>query len=100
MSKLYLRTAWLAVLLPLGDLSAQPAASLPEMTVYSPRVANQEPVATFAMPVSVLRFEPRVDLQGRNFAESQADVAIRGGTFENTGVRIGAASLYDPQTGH
>jgi vitamin B12 transporter len=100
MSKLYLRTAWLIVLLPLGSLSAQPAASLPEMTVYSPRVANQEPVATFAMPVSVLRFEPRVDLQGRNFAEGQADIAIRGGTFENTGVRIGAASLYDPQTGH
>lgn len=73
---------------------------LPALTVYSPRVANQAPTATVAMPVSALRFEPRVDLHSRNFAESQADVTIRGGTFENTGFSIGAVSLFDPQTGH
>ena len=73
---------------------------LPAVTVYSPRVANQSPTATFAMPVSALRFEPRVDLQSRNFAESQSDVTIRGGIFENTGFTIGAVSLFDPQTGH
>jgi len=77
-----------------------PAIDLPEVTVLSPRVALQEPVATFAMPISALRFEPLVDVQARNLAEGQADVAIRGGTFENTGFRIGAVSLYDPQTGH
>lgn len=80
--------------------AAQTTALLPELTVYSTRVANQEPVGTFAMPVSALRFEPRVDLQGRNLAEAQGDIAIRGGTFENTSVRIGGAALYDPQTGH
>lgn len=73
---------------------------LAEVTVYSTRVANQSPVGTFAMPVSALRFEPRVDLAGRNLAEAQADVTIRGGIFENTGFRIGAASMLDPQTGH
>lgn len=52
------------------------------------------------MPVSGLRFEPRVDVQARNLAEGQADVSIRGGVFENTGFRIGATALYDPQTGH
>ena len=52
------------------------------------------------MPVSGLRFEPRVDVQARNLAEGQADVSIRGGVFENTGFRIGATSLFDPQTGH
>jgi hypothetical protein len=81
-------------------LFAESAEVLPAVTVYSPRVANQAPVATFAMPVSALRFEPRVDLQTRNFAEGQADVSIRGGIFENTGFRIGALSLFDPQTGH
>jgi len=75
-------------------------AILPELTIYSPRVANQEPTATFAMPISALRFEPRVDLQSRNFAETQADVTIRGGIFENTGFSVGANSLFDPQTGH
>ncbi|HWA84626.1 MAG TPA: TonB-dependent receptor, partial [Opitutus sp.] len=73
---------------------------LPGLTVYSPRVANQAPVATFAMPVSALRFEPLVDIQARNFAESQADVTIRGGIFENSGFKLGASTLFDPQTGH
>ncbi|HYP16558.1 MAG TPA: TonB-dependent receptor, partial [Opitutus sp.] len=62
--------------------------------------ANQAPVATFAMPVSALRFEQRVDVQARNFAEGKADVSVRGGLFENTGFRVGALSLFDPQTGH
>lgn len=83
-----------------GALWAESPDVLPLVTVHSPRVANQAPVATFAMPVSALRFEPRVDVQARNFAEGQADVAIRGGTFENTGFRLGAVALYDPQTGH
>ena len=73
---------------------------LPRVTVSSPRVANQEPVGGFAMPVSALRFEPLVDVQARNLGEAQADVTIRGGIFENTGFRIGGVSLYDPQTGH
>jgi len=74
--------------------------SLPEVLVYSPRVANQSPAGTFAMPVSALRFEPRVDVQARNLTEAQADVTIRGGIFENTGFRVGAFSVIDPQTGH
>ncbi|HWL14103.1 MAG TPA: TonB-dependent receptor [Opitutus sp.] len=90
---------FLAAALPVL-VSAETAEVLPEVTVFSPRVANQAPVATFAMPVSALRFEPRVDVQARNFAEGQADVAIRGGIFENTGFRIGGLSLFDPQTGH
>ncbi|HTL66659.1 MAG TPA: TonB-dependent receptor [Lacunisphaera sp.] len=73
---------------------------LPPAEVLSTRVANQEPVGTFAMPVSALRYEPLLDLQTRNLGEAQADVSIRGGIFENTGFRIGGVSLYDPQTGH
>jgi outer membrane receptor protein involved in Fe transport len=86
-----------------GSLQAQTAAGtyeLPALSIYSARVANQTPVATFAMPVSALQFEPLVDVQARNFAEAQADVAIRGGLFENTGFKLGALALYDPQTGH
>jgi vitamin B12 transporter len=79
---------------------AQTPVSLPELTIYSPRVANQVPAGTFAMPVSALRYEPRVDLQSRNLAEGQADVTIRGGIFETTGFQVGAVTLVDPQTGH
>jgi hypothetical protein len=73
---------------------------LETLTVFSTRVALQEPASTFAAPVSALRYEPQVDVQARSFAEGQADVTIRGGTFENTGFTIGALPLYDPQTGH
>jgi outer membrane receptor protein involved in Fe transport len=84
-------------------LHAEPppaSVNLPGLIVYSTRVANQSPSGTFAMPVSPLRFEPLVDLQARNLAEAQADVTLRGGVFENTGFRLGAISLVDPQTGH
>ena len=84
----------------LGTLAAQESIILPKVSVYSEQVANQTPAATYAMPVSGLQFEPRVDVQARNLAEAQADVAIRGGVFENTGFKVGAFSVYDPQTGH
>jgi vitamin B12 transporter len=80
--------------------SREQALELPKLTIYSEQVANQTPAAAFAMPVSGVQFEPRVDVQARNLAEAQADIAIRGGTFENTGVRIGSVSFFDPQTGH
>jgi vitamin B12 transporter len=91
----------LAAIAVSGGLRADDATyALPKYVVFSEQVANQTPVSTFAMPVSGLRFEPRVDVQARNLAEGQADVAIRGGVFENTGFKIGASALFDPQTGH
>ena len=87
--------------LPLAIVLGEDApVELPSVTVFSPRIANQEPVGSFAMPVSALRFEPLVDVQARNLGEAQADITIRGGIFENTGFRVGGVSLYDPQTGH
>ena len=85
-------------ILPAQDATAP--VTLPPYTVTPMLVANQEPVGAMDMPVSLLRFEPRVDLQSRNLAEAQSDIAIRGGIFESSGFRIGALSLYDPQTGH
>ncbi len=82
------------------SLTAQETYVLPTVSIYSEQVANQTPVSTYAMPISGLQFEPRVDVQSRNLPEGQADVAIRGGVFENTGFKFGAFSVYDPQTGH
>lgn len=82
-----------------GTVSASPVV-LPEYTLVEQRVANEEPVSTFAMPVTLLTYEPRVDLQTRNFAEAQGDITIRGGIFENSAIQIGGWSLFDPQTGH
>ena len=90
----------LLLLGPAALHAGSPATQLDPLTVASPRVANQAPGGTFAMPVSVLRYEPRVDLQARNLVEGQADLTLRGGTFESTGWALGAVSLGDPQTGH
>ena len=93
-----------AVLVPFLLLSASAQdtkpVSLPAYSVNSGLVANQDPVGSMDMPVSLLKFEPRVDLQTRNLAEAQSDIAIRGGIFESSGFKVGALSLYDPQTGH
>jgi len=81
-------------------LRGQGEVELPAYSVVSARAALREPSATFAMPVSSLRFEPLADVQARSLPEGQADVALRGGIFENTGFRLGALALLDPQTGH
>jgi vitamin B12 transporter len=97
----FLRSISLVLALAQSSLAAADEIyELPDYATYSEQVANQTPVASFAMPVSGLRFEPRVDVQSRNLAEAQADITIRGGIFENTGFKVGAVSLYDPQTGH
>ena len=79
---------------------AQAPVELPAFQVFSESVALEDPVASYAMPITALRYEPLLDVEARSQAEGQADVAIRGGIFENTGFRIGGAFLYDPQTGH
>jgi outer membrane receptor protein involved in Fe transport len=90
----------LALALSAGCLRAQSTDMLPAVTVFSPSIANQAPAGTFAMPVSALRFDPLVDIEPRNMAEAQSDVTIQGDTFENTGLNVGALSIFDPQTGH
>ena len=66
-----------------------------KITVEGSATANKIPVGTFGSPISNLEYDPRVDLQSRNMAEAQADVTIRGGIFENTGFRVGSATLFD-----
>ncbi|PLT24508.1 TonB-dependent siderophore receptor [Pseudoalteromonas sp. MelDa3] len=74
--------------------------AIEKITVEASPTANTLPVGTFDSPISNLEYDPRVDLQSRNMAEAQADVTIRGGIFENTGFRVGSATLLDPQSGH
>ena len=74
--------------------------TLPTLTVRGQETANIRSAATYKSLVSNLDFDPRMDIQSRNMAEAQGDINIRGGTFEGTGIKVGAASLIDPQTGH
>ena len=73
---------------------------LTEITVRARRVANTRPAGTYAAPATTLRFDPLTELQSRGLAEGQSDVTVRGGIFENTGFKLGAVTVMDPQTGH
>ncbi|NYR11107.1 TonB-dependent receptor [Pseudoalteromonas sp. MIP2626] len=83
-----------------AEVQTKNATAIEQITVEASPTANKEPVGTFDSPVSNLEYDPRVDVQSRNMAEAQADVTIRGGIFENTGFRVGSATLFDPQSGH
>ncbi len=71
-----------------------------EIEVRAVRVANVRPAGTYASVATALRFDPLTELQSRGLPEGQADVTVRGGLFENTGFRVGAVTIIDPQTGH
>lgn len=87
-----------------GDEEPLPGPEAPyelkDFTITEQQSANIVPVSTYDTPVSNLEFNPRIDFQSRNMSEAQGDVTIRGGIFENTGFRVGSATLVDPQTGH
>ncbi len=71
-----------------------------EIIVIEGQVAYKRPAGTYASPATELLFDPLTELQSRGLPEGQADVTVRGGLFENTGFKIGAISIMDPQTGH
>jgi len=75
-------------------------AEVSEITVRAARVANEHPASSYATPATSLRFDPLTELQSRGIAEGQSDVTVRGGLFENTGFKLGAITVMDPQTGH
>jgi outer membrane receptor protein involved in Fe transport len=73
---------------------------LPTLVLKTQETANERSASSYTTPVSNLEYDPRIDMQSRNMAEAQGDITLRGGIFENTGVRLGSATLIDPQTGH
>ena len=74
--------------------------ALEPIAVTARRVANLQPASSYAATATELRFDPQINLQARGLPEGQADITVRGGLFENTGFRLGAVTVTDPQTGH
>ena len=54
----------------------------------------------FGSPVDYLRLDPSLTLQERNPAGVQADLSIRGTTFEQSLVLVDGLRVNDPETGH
>ncbi|WPP52344.1 TonB-dependent receptor [Catalinimonas niigatensis] len=65
--------------------------------VVSRQQLEQAPVQSLN---EVLSYVPGVDIRQRGPAGVQADVSIRGGTFEQTLILINGIKMSDPQTGH
>lgn len=82
------------------DHADEDLKELVPMVVQGQRVAIFAPANTYASLATALRYDPAVRLQTRGLPEGQADITVRGGLFENTGFRIGAVTVIDPQTGH
>ena len=103
------KNSWLGSLLLLSTMPAfanHPAepednpVELEVIEVTAQRVANMQPASTYATSVTELRFDPQINIQTRGLPEGQADVTVRGGLFENTGFKLGAITIFDPQSGH
>jgi hypothetical protein len=80
--------------------SSADATKIDEISVAARRIANESPASSYASLATALRFDPSSELQSRGIAEGQSDVSVRGGLFENTGFKLGAVTVMDPQTGH
>ncbi len=64
-------------------------------------ITQQEILRTPARSLSeVLSFTPGVDIRQRGVAGTQADISIRGGSFDQTLILVNGIKLTDPQTGH
>jgi len=60
----------------------------------------EQPAGAFDTPVDLLRTDPSVNIQARAGQGVQADLAIRGTTFEQSLVLVNGLRVNDPETGH
>lgn len=107
------------LLFPFGMLSAQqdtlPALDLPNILISDNRLeirfsevsrsldvitAEQIRSAPVVSVAELLQYVAGVDVRQRGAHGVQADVSIRGGTFDQTLVLVNGIKMTDPQTGH
>ena len=61
---------------------------------------NQIKVAPAASIQDLLEYAPGVDVRQRGVLGVQADISVRGGSFDQTLILLNGINLSDPQTGH
>ena len=72
----------------------------PDRSFTSFDLTNPQTAPLFGSPVDYLRLDPSLTLQERSPAGVQADLSIRGTTFEQTLVLVDGLRVNDPETGH
>lgn len=68
--------------------------------LHNKQIENAQPLVPYPTPFSDLLFHSEVDVQVQTIAVGEGDISIRGGSFAQTGKRLGAESLSDPFTQH
>lgn len=56
--------------------------------------------AAATAPEDILEYMPRIDIRQRGKHETQADLSIQAGTFDQSMVLLNGINISDPQTGH
>jgi iron complex outermembrane receptor protein len=83
-------------------ITAQRVPVMGKSVARSVTVLTSDEIAK--MPVNsldaLLEFVPGIDIRQRGINHTQADISIRGGSFDQTLVLLNGVNISDPQTGH
>ena len=72
-------------------------SAMSSTSVFDRKAGASAPVQTLE---SVLRLSPAIDLRERSGRGTQADIMIRGGSFDQTMVMLNGINFTDARTGH
>jgi len=72
-------------------------STMSQTTLYDRKTDAAAPLQSFE---AALRLMPSVDIRERGGRSSQADIAVRGGSFDQTMVMLNGINFTDARTGH
>ncbi len=76
------------------------AAATPAKVSQTRFLVDRKETAPLGNPEAVLRLLPSIDIRERGGRSTQADIAIRGGSFDQTMVMLAGIDFSDARTGH
>ncbi len=65
--------------------------------IYNRKTESQEPIQTMESALSLI---PSIDVRERSGKGTQADISIRGGSFDQTQIMLNGINFTDARTGH
>ena len=80
-----------------GNLSSPTRSVVPPATLFDRKAGGAGPLQTLE---SALRLAPEVDVRERGGKGVQADISIRGGSFDQTMILLNGINFTDARTGH
>ena len=80
-----------------GSRTAPTRSTLAQTPLFDRKAEAAAPLRT---PEAALRLAPSVDLRERGGSGAQADISIRGGSFDQTMVLLNGIDFTDARTGH